>query len=60
MKELIMVLQNKIIEMLRKIVPEQIAKEICDVQPINIDFEKLRNDPLINLMLNNFFERLKK
>lgn len=37
--------------------PEQIAREIVSVQPINIDMVALMNDPLANMLMSNFVAR---
>ena len=48
--------KDKIAE-LHKTTPEQIVKEICEVQPIHMpkDWHK---DPLLNMMLTKFVNRL--
>lgn len=51
-------LEGVTIEQARKLIPEQIAREICSVQPIdNIDFEALANDPIAQALLGRFFVR---
>jgi hypothetical protein len=44
---------------LRKTIPQQIAESLCSVQPINIDFKALMDDPLAQVLITRFAERLK-
>lgn len=53
-------LNQEMIDKIRLALPQKIAEDLCSVQPIDIDFEKLANDPLANAMLTRFFNRCQK
>ena len=52
--------QKALMAHVRKQTPLDIARSLCDVQPLdNVDFVALMNDPLAQALTTRFAERLK-
>lgn len=51
----------KLLELIKQVVLEQIAKDICSVQPMpNIDYMKLAESPLWQSFVDRHFSHLKE
>lgn len=52
--------QKALMAHVRKQTPIDIARSLCEVQPLDdVDFVALMNDPLAQLLITRFAERLK-
>jgi hypothetical protein len=52
--------QKALMDQVRQQTPLDIARSLCDVQPMgNVDYVALMNDPLAQVLVTRFVERLK-
>lgn len=52
--------QKALMAHVRKQTPIDIARSLCEVQPLdNVNFVELKNDPVAQLLTTRFAERLK-
>ena len=53
-------IDQEILDKICKVLPQKVAEDLCSVQPIDIDFKALMDDPIANVLASNFFARIRK